>query len=140
MSVYAVTGEQLTAIADEIRLKTDSTAELTVDDMPIAIRNIETSGTVEGTIVFTGNTIRIPIPEGAKTAFVYAEELTYPQVRASWAQFESAEINTGVVLRINSSGTGAWTGSPISVDENNLKIVGSTTYPANFTYHYIFAV
>jgi len=138
--VYAVTSEQLTAIADEIRLKTDSTAELTVDDMPSAIRGIEKGGAVEGTIVSTGNTLRIPIPTGAKSAFVYADELTYPQIRSVWAQLTEENIITGVAFRFNSSGTSSLTGTPVSVDGSNLKIVGSTTYPANFTYHYIFAV
>lgn len=44
MSTYAVTDSQLTAIADEIRLKRDTSEEYTIDDMPLAISLIEGGG------------------------------------------------------------------------------------------------
>lgn len=44
MSTYAVTDSQLTAIADEIRLKRDTSEEYTVDEMPLAISLIEGGG------------------------------------------------------------------------------------------------
>lgn len=153
MANYAVPEENLTAIADAIRLKSDSAAPITVEDMPLAISLIDGGGGASAfDVTFSDSTNIVQIPQlvGHENFVFYSDvpPSVYGGRRriADGLYLKSANPDALILGRTTNSTGSADVGSfglKATYDESsgNLSLIGvgatSAVFIAGYIYHFI---